>query len=1284
MRLRRRSYDRFDCFSGLQLKFAIFHKFLLEYRSHRRNVVLVQYIRARFTDSKRRGMVALEELQRMADETNKHFAVEGEGPVVKIVVEETSREKQLGVLLATDILLDTSTNDGLNLIPFNFYAAHSQFRRAHFLMAPWCWLQPAEKPVRVIILALSVVVIFHPMTKLLRILGTLIIMAGSQELREVWGALELLVGLLLGICPGDPPCGAQLAAMPDAGQEVPTWDGDPGSFDNFANSCKWYECSLKDADRKLAAPRIWQRLAGAAKSVVRHLDPKEFDTPSGLERLLDILRQSPLQKLPIPDSFSRLERWPSLRRNGGEAISHLLIREEELFVELQNALSRARSERDKVDKVTTGVGAGERDPSESPSRSPQGIPGVRPGVEVPGQASFYGATPSPMTSPGTTSTTGASGFFEDEMRGYRLLKAARLSAAERQHVMTLTKNSTHFHQVRQALRSLFSEDFQEDGTRMPKKTWYADAVGEEWDPEWDDADEATAWWSDDSHWEDAAYWADWSPSTSWGDDYYYEDYDATSINDETYGQSDAGAETSEESKKVEEAYQLAVEANRTLAEAKAAVAKVRAARGYYDPMGMKGTGKSKGKGKSKTSGKKGSTMGPCFTCGRMGHSYLQCPDRYSKGAVKGKGKMKGSKGKKAYFVEYPTYFMNYDSTDYNIPNVNVLSLQDSEYFHSMPSQKVILDTGATESVAGVAAMSRLVEQQGISYHVTLNDRPSFKFGNGQCQRAVSRIHMVTSAMGDLDFYLLDQGADLTPPLLGARELRRRHAMISYKGDWLAYKAGGTWWASALETTPSGHLALDLFRPREPLHALLGRLRQGHEGHPGGHRLPPGVPGDGPPGDDDGDGDGPHAKRFRGHADSTMADLVQATAESGAYGGDAAVHANVKVKESPSPARMSTMLSPLSGTPTWIREQNAKERGEGHSPRLSPVTASPTSLAPSPSLAEPKPEDEVRDVQGFPPGVQDVPGSSSEGNPSPDLHAEAAENMADADIGNPGVGTSDKWEVSEEAGPGGSSADPVVSSAVAEGHDSSFLGPSVMMVMRSDDYDDAVHAVHPVGHGDQLGDRLSCLAQRLRVLQEQLHPVVDESGGPRSGAPHQGDTRSVGPPSGLVHMAQEELQVLFNAEEVTEKIFQGKLMEIKGRNLVATGRGTMAVNVRADERMGKWMMGEDQEEPTCGYERTKKSPSKTSAPETPDRARASTTPTRTTRTPSQEPIPVGAVVTKAKAKAIPARVKKEKSPVPAETNANNQIPEQIDIASDSADSDVVVVPEQEAKNLEPAE
>ena len=52
---------------------------------------------------------------------------------------------------ATDILLDTSTNDGLNLIPFNFYAAHSQAhpfftsQLARFWVCQWD-LFPHEKP----------------------------------------------------------------------------------------------------------------------------------------------------------------------------------------------------------------------------------------------------------------------------------------------------------------------------------------------------------------------------------------------------------------------------------------------------------------------------------------------------------------------------------------------------------------------------------------------------------------------------------------------------------------------------------------------------------------------------------------------------------------------------------------------------------------------------------------------------------------------------------------------------------------------------------------------------------------------------------------------------------------------------------------------------------------------------------------------------------------------------------------------------------------------------------
>lgn len=106
--------------------------------------------------------------------------------------------------------------------------------------------------------------------------------------------------------------GIGLLAMGD--NTVPTWDGDPTTFETFSTASRWYERSLKENERKLAASRIWQKLTGAAKSVVRHLDPGDFDDSNGLTKLLNVLRESPLQKLPVPDSFSRLEKWSQLRR----------------------------------------------------------------------------------------------------------------------------------------------------------------------------------------------------------------------------------------------------------------------------------------------------------------------------------------------------------------------------------------------------------------------------------------------------------------------------------------------------------------------------------------------------------------------------------------------------------------------------------------------------------------------------------------------------------------------------------------------------------------------------------------------------------------------------------------------------------------------------------------------------------------------------------------------------------------------------------------------------------
>ena len=304
--------------------------------------------------------------------------------------------------------------------------------------------------------------------------------------------------------------------MPEeSNQGPPSWNGDPASFEQFVQNCKWYEQGLKPSERPMAASRVWQKLTGAAKSVVRHLEPSGFDQPNGLSKLLEVLRQSPLQQLPVPDSFSRLERWSSLRRSPQVTIPQLLVREEERFVELQQALQRARAERTKMTSTHVGTSAEEREPPSSPSMSP--------GFGVPQDAE--GTT---RTSPPTATYVEnlEKDFFGDELRGYRLLKAAKLSQQERQHILTLTSNSTRFVEIRRALRTLFAEETSEEAlqSRPKRMVWWTsqewddwDDDGQQWSDEWWTADE-NAYWTDDWNTTDGeAYFEDWSDDWSWTD-----------------------------------------------------------------------------------------------------------------------------------------------------------------------------------------------------------------------------------------------------------------------------------------------------------------------------------------------------------------------------------------------------------------------------------------------------------------------------------------------------------------------------------------------------------------------------------------------------------------------------------------------------------------------------------------------------------------------------------------------------------------------------------------------
>ena len=153
-----------------------------------------------------------------------------------------------------------------------------------------------------------------------------------------------------------------------------------------------------------------------------------------------------------------------------------------------------------------------------------------------------------------------------------------------------------------------------------------------------------------------------------------------------------------------------------------------------------------------------------------------------------------------------------------------MSLAEDTNLGELSLTKAIIDTGATESVAGIRSMSRLIDSGHFLYDISLDTRPRFRFGNGEHQRAVSKCHVTTNAMGGMDFYLLDGGAEDTPLLIGSRILRARRAMVSYHGDYLAHRGGdGRWWVSQLWSAPGGHLIIDLSQHKLPIEFLLKRF-----------------------------------------------------------------------------------------------------------------------------------------------------------------------------------------------------------------------------------------------------------------------------------------------------------------------------------------------------------------------------------------------------------------------------------------------------------------------------
>ena len=572
--------------------------------------------------------------------------------------------------------------------------------------------------------------------------------------------------------------------MPDREDHVPSWDGNPTLLEEYCEEARWFQASLKKTDRVLAVARLRSRLAGPAKKLTKRMKAEEFETAGGLERYLRLLRESPLGRQPLPDAFNRIDGYENLERKKGETMPDYIVREDEAFSDLRRALRRLRLERKPANGPTTTPAPGTTT-TPAASTMADGVDGYDAVSEGDGEESESPGRASAYTEEVQDVDEGSNGYFDNELRGYKLLKSAMLDAGERQSILAITRNSMEYEAVAAALRGAWEdEELRRRDTEQFKRvqknvSYYVD--GEEETDDW-----SNDTWSDNYTYYVDNYWDDYD----WSEAVYEEEY-VWSMTKEQQKELDEKLDGQE--KHVKEAEVLALEVGRTLAQARQAVAATRQARGFYDHKGKTG-----GKGSAKGKKGKGPGKGPpvCFICGNTGHYVRDCPDRFSKG-IKGKGKGKHKKGKSAYYSD--EWHENYFLDDYVIHQL--LYSANNPYHPGC----VLLDTGATQSAGGdfaVRELAKRMEKKGAAIS-EINEKPWFRYADGAWIQALGRTDIKWDDFV-LKIYRIE--AD-TPILLGADFFSKNEAIINYSDCTMTLAKGR--YKFALLVTPAGHRAWDV-------------------------------------------------------------------------------------------------------------------------------------------------------------------------------------------------------------------------------------------------------------------------------------------------------------------------------------------------------------------------------------------------------------------------------------------------------------------------------------------
>ena len=575
--------------------------------------------------------------------------------------------------------------------------------------------------------------------------------------------------------------------------------------------------ATREKSRGGSRAQLLSRLTGPARLLAMSWSTLVLDSKDGVRVLLTRLASSPLVRKSLPNAAAICQQYFSFRRNPAESIGNFLVRETLVHEEFAEAIIRLHEEKEGISQDQRDFGlppppedwedeswqgswnwwdydnesyhpdGDDRSPrSDSGEAHRDGAPGTSGAADEASAAAAPGSSPShgdrtpggrrSMAAVGTQTLSATAvnemsvtdSFIMSVLRGWRLLQAAGLTAEEKRDILGATKNSLDYETIASALQNLWDDQLLAGHRHRGGDHHLNLAEHSEYDGYYQED-----WWQSDEGWNESYYTDEYEGDDAW----WWSDEWPGMEQHQVETVPEDNPETSEQLKEAQKAEQvaesLAIEANRTWAEAHRAAQALRRDRGFGAVTMAKGAG------------------GKCFNCGGN-HFARDCPsqrypgsykgskgkasayaadmyDLYYTGKGKGKGKAKGKKGmwmdaqawtkgkgKSKNKSKDTSRSVNAYAADFFMGGLELsegleLHSADSQV-KSPPPQVGMLDCGATASAAPEAVVQGLITavlaaDKGARIELDQAARPYFRFGNGKWGRAVCRTTIVSNVSG---------------------------------------------------------------------------------------------------------------------------------------------------------------------------------------------------------------------------------------------------------------------------------------------------------------------------------------------------------------------------------------------------------------------------------------------------------------------------------------------------------------------------------------------------------